>query len=258
VADLTGRVALVTGAAMGIGRAIAQRLRDDGATVVATDVDERALAIAAAEIDGDPLVLDVVDEARWTAVVDEVRARHGGLHILVNNAGILGSAVARDPLTTTPADWKRVMTVNVDSVYLGCRAAIPLIAASGGGSIVNMSSAAAFGAGVALAYGTSKAAVRHMTKTIAKYCADSGLAIRCNSVHPGWVRTPLHDIRAAEVSEADGVDPEEFLAALPDSPLGGWIGPEEVAAMVSYLVSDDARQVTGAEFVIDGGAVGAR
>jgi 3(or 17)beta-hydroxysteroid dehydrogenase len=148
-----------------------------------------------------------------------------------------------------------VFSVNVEGVFLGCRAALGQIHASGGGAIVNISSIAAMLATpYATAYGASKAAVRHMTKSLAQYCAERKLSIRCNSVHPGSVRTSLWDIHATELARARGVPFETITKESQDAiPMGDFTRPEDVAAAVSFLVSDDARHITGAKLVVDGG-----
>jgi 3(or 17)beta-hydroxysteroid dehydrogenase len=188
-------------------------------------------------------------------VVLEVGKRFGRLDILVNNAGILGPMDAVNPETTRLSDWRKVFAINVDGVFLGCRAAIPAMKRNGSGSIVNISSIAGLRATpYATAYGASKAAVRQLTKSVAQHCA--AFHIRCNSVHPGDVRTPLWDRQAEEVARLRGVSVEDFIEENRlDSPMGEFITPEDIAAAVAYLASDDARHVTGTALLVDGGIV---
>ena len=252
---LSGQVAVVTGGASGLGRASAARLIADGAAVTITDVDAVRGEATAAEIGAAFLVHDVTDEERWDEVMREVGTASGGVDILVNNAGMLGPSSGISPETTTYADWKRVMTVNADSVFLGCRAAIREMRRTGrGGSIVNIASVAGErSTPYATAYGASKSVVSHLTRSVAQHCIEEGLGIRCNSVHPGNVHTPLHDRRAAELAEAQGTTAAEILSGANKSPLGGWVPVEQIASAVAYLCGDDASYMTGTKFVVDGG-----
>ena len=184
-----------------------------------------------------------------------IEARFGRLNVLVNNAGILGRKDAFDPEKTQLADWKAIFAVNVEGVFLGCKAAIPAMRRAGGGSIVNISSVAGLVATpYATAYGASKAAVRQLTKSVAQHCAQEKLNIRCNSVHPGNVRTPMLDRSIFEAARARGV-PVETVAAERKAivPMGDFTLPEDIAAAVSFLVSDEARHITGTKIVVDGG-----
>jgi 3(or 17)beta-hydroxysteroid dehydrogenase len=254
--NLQGKVALVTGGASGLGRASAERLIADGATVVITDVRPDALAAAAAEIGADFRVQDVTDEAQWDAVVDDVVATHGRLDILVNSAGILGPSVGASPEHTKLSDWKKIFAVNVEGAFLGCRAALRVMRAAGtGGSIINFSSTASEGTTSYLtAYGASKAAIVHLSRSVAQY--GGPYQVRCNSLHPGNVLTPIHEQRAIELAAAQGVSPETILEAhAGSSVLGGWVPKEQVAAAVSYLASDDGRFVTGTKLIVDGGTL---
>jgi len=254
---LAEKVALVTGGASGLGRAIAQRLAAEGARVVISDVDPRAGAQTAAKGDLIFLEHDVCDEKRWVEVVDEIKSRLGRLDILVNNAGILGPMAAISPVDTPLELWRRIFAVNVEGVFLGCRTAIPVMAASGGGSIINIASIAGLRATpYATAYGASKAAVRQLTKSVAQHCAEKKLNIRCNSVHPGDVRTPLWDKAAEELAKVRQVPLQEVIEeGRTDSPMGEFTRPEDIAAAVAYLASDEARYITGTKLVVDGGTV---
>lgn len=254
---LQAKVALITGGASGLGKAIAQRLAAEGARVVITDVLSDVGKATALECGFKFLEQDVADEMQWPQVVHAVEEAYGRLDILVNNAGILGPKDAITPENTRFADWRRIFAVNVDSVFFGCRAAIPAMRRAGGGSIVNMSSVAGLVASpYATAYGASKATVRHLTKSVAQHCAQEKLNIRCNSVHPGNVRTPMLEKSLQQSAQARGVPIEVVIAeraAL--TPLGDLTLPEDIAAAVAFLVSDDARHITGEKMIVDGGIV---
>jgi NAD(P)-dependent dehydrogenase (short-subunit alcohol dehydrogenase family) len=254
---LDHRTTLVTGGASGLGKAIARRLADEGATVVITDTQAQVGHATAVEGGFTFLEQDVCDEVRWPEIVRQVEERFGHLNVVVNNAGILGPTDAITPENTSLADWRRIFAVNVEGVFLGCRAALPALKRAEGGSIVNISSVAGLLATpYATAYGASKAAVRQLTKSVAQYCAENGLRIRCNSVHPGDVRTPLWDQQASDRAKARNTSVECILAeANAACPSGTLTAPEDVAAMVAFLASDDSRQVTGSELIVDGGIV---
>jgi len=252
---LAEKVALVTGGASGLGKAIAERLAAEGARVVISDMDRIAGAETAA---GGSLIFlphDVCDENQWVQVVSEIRQRLGRLDVLVNNAGILGPMNAISPVDTPLEVWRRIFAVNVEGVFLGCRTAIPAISASGGGSIVNIASIAGLRATpYATAYGASKAAVRQLTKSVAQHCAEKKLNVRCNSVHPGDVRTPLWDKAAHEIARVRQVPVEEVIEeGRTDSPMGEFTLPEDIAAVVAFLASDEARHITGTKLIVDGG-----
>jgi NAD(P)-dependent dehydrogenase (short-subunit alcohol dehydrogenase family) len=256
---LAAKVALVTGGASGLGRATARRLAAEGAHTVITDVQTELGNSAAAE-DGTVFMRhDVSDETQWDSVIGEIEERFAALHILVNNAGVLGagSSGITNPANTPLADWQRTFAVNVDGVFLGCRAAIPAMTRAGGGSIINISSIAAFRAtSYAYAYGASKAAVRQLTKSVAQHCAEQKLGIRCNSIHPGLIRTPLWERAAAEIAKNRKISVEEYVAAAQATvPLGDFTATEDVAAAVAFLASDEARHITGEKLIVDGGIV---
>lgn len=254
---LDQKVALVTGGASGLGKAIALRLASDGASVVITDLQTDLGQAIAAEFGFTFFEQDVSDEAAWPRIVRGVEERYGRLDILVNNAGIVGPLDAINPETTRFADWKKVFAVNVDSVFLGCRATIPAMRRAGGGSIINISSIAGLSATpYATAYGASKATVRQLTKSVAQHCAQEKLNIRCNSVHPGDVRTPMRDKAAEEIAQQRGISVEESYAeAKVHIPLGEFVLPEDIAAAVSFLASDESRYMTGAKLIVDGGVI---
>ncbi len=247
---LEGKTALITGAAQGIGEAIARAFVAEGATVWATDIDESKGRTSAATIGARFLALDVRDEARWAAVMAQV----GGLDILVNNAGITGfqdGGGPHDPEHASLADWRAVHETNLDGTFLGCKYAIRAMRGRGAGAIINLSSRSGLvGVPGAAAYASSKAAIRNHSKSVAMYCAQQGLAIRCNSIHPAVVLTPMWD----DMLGGPGPDHDRKLAALvAGTPLARAGTVEEIAAMAVYLASDESAYVTGSEFNIDGG-----
>lgn len=255
---LERKVALVTGGASGLGLAIARALRSAGADIVITDINAAEGARTALAEEMVFLTHDVADELGWQVVMDEVEAQFGGLDILVNNAGITGPHDHTNPEVARFSDWRRIFAVNVDSVFLGCRAAIAMMRKRGGGSIVNISSIAGSAAtSYAVAYGATKAAVTQMTRSVAQHCAEQDLNIRCNSVHPGNVRTGMWDVVASERAKARGITVEAVLAeTAARSPLPGFTMPEDVADAVLFLVSDASHRMTGTQLVVDGGASG--
>jgi NAD(P)-dependent dehydrogenase (short-subunit alcohol dehydrogenase family) len=254
---LDGRTALVTGGAMGLGRAIAARLASDGATVVIGDVQRDAGEATASELGAHYLEQDVTDEARWDEVVADLERRFGQLDVLVNNAGILGPKLEITPENTPLADWRKVFAVNVEGVFLGCRAGIRAMRRGRGGSIVNLSSVAGLLATpYATAYGASKATVRQLTKSVAQHCLEEQLNVRCNSVHPGNVLTPLWERAAEEDADRRGITAQQVLdEAAASIPMGEWTRAEDIANAVSFLVSDEARHITGMEMIVDGGLI---
>lgn len=254
---LKNKVALVTGGASGLGKAISRRLNAEGAQVVISDIAAQAGAATAQELGLSFVEQDVANEVRWPEVIQEIETRFGQLDILVNNAGILGSKVAADPENAQLADWRSVLTLNIDSVFLGCRAAIPAMRRARGGAIVNISSVAGLLATpYASAYGASKAAVRQFTKSVAQYCVEQQLNIRCNSVHPGNVHTPLLESSMVEEARVRGIAVEQVYAERKSTtPMGDFTRAEDIAATVAFLVSEDARHITGEKIVVDGGIV---
>lgn len=246
---LEDKLCIVTGAARGIGLAISRRFRDEGARVVMTDVDEAAGIPAAEALGADFLLLDVRKEEHWA----ELARLHPACDVLVNNAGVTGfegQPAAHDPEHASLAEWHAVHRTNLDGTFLGCRYAIRAMKAKGEGSIINISSRSGLvGIPGAAAYASSKAAIRNHSKSVALYCAQQGWRIRCNSVHPAAILTPMW-----EAMIGDGSDREAKMAALvADTPLKRFGTPEEVAALVAYLAADESAYVTGSEFHIDGG-----
>jgi 3(or 17)beta-hydroxysteroid dehydrogenase len=254
---LEQKTALVTGGASGLGTAIAQRLASEGAAVVITDIQRDLGQTVASEGGYTFLHQNVCDETQWTRIVGEIEGRFGRLHILVNNAGVLGSVEAGNPENATLADWKTVFAVNVEGVFLGCRAAIPAMRRAGGGAIVNISSMAdRISTPDVAAYGASKAAVRQLTTSIARYCARQKLNVRCNSVLPGMVRTPLLNDALAKMAQQRSVSFDQLIAELKAQvPLGDFTRVDDVAAAVAFLASEDAQHVTGSALLVDGGIV---
>jgi 3(or 17)beta-hydroxysteroid dehydrogenase len=240
-----GKVAIVTGAASGMGKADALLLAREGASVVVTDMNATDGQAVADSIGGKAvfMTLNVTDEDNWKQVISSTLEVFGRLDILVNNAGMiaLGSIV-----DTELADWRKINAVNSDGVFLGCKHAIPAMAASGGGSIVNMSSVAAIhGQSFVAAYTASKGAVRALTKNVAMFCKEQKNGIRCNSVHPDGVKTPM----VVKVATGKDTATQEDLDRL--NGLDNMCEPEDVANLVLFLASEESRFINGAEMLID-------
>ncbi|MCX2980810.1 glucose 1-dehydrogenase [Halieaceae bacterium IMCC14734] len=242
------KIALITGAASGLGEAIAGRLAADGCTVVVADIDMDNAERVATELgrSASALKLDVSSEADWVAAIASVESQYGRLDVLVNNAGITTMGSIED---LTFAAFKHEFSIDVDGVFLGSKYGIGLMKKQGG-AIINMSSAAGIKAGPYLcAYNGAKGAVNMMTKSIALYCAEQKYNIRCNSVHPGAIHTAIIDKTLAQSDDPDALM-ANFVASHPVGHLGA---PADIAAIVSYLASDEAAFATGAQFVVDGG-----
>jgi NAD(P)-dependent dehydrogenase (short-subunit alcohol dehydrogenase family) len=245
------KIALVTGAGMGLGRAASLLLASEGASVVVTDIDEpagQATARVIADTGVSSLFIrqDVSLEADWPPVMQAIEQRFGRLDIMINNAGI---AVGKNVEETTFEDWRRTMAVNLDGVFLGCKHAIALMKRTGG-SIVNLSSIdGIIGEAHLAAYCASKGGVRTLTKAVAVHCAEAGYGIRCNSIHPGYIWTPQTENYLRSLGKIE----EEKVKATRRHPIGFLGEPSDVAYLVLYLASDESRFVTGAEMVVDGG-----
>ena len=258
---VTGKVALVTGGASGIGRSCAERLAEEGAIIVVTDLQddkgaETVEAIRAAGGQASYLHHDVTSEAAWVSVIAEVKKTHGRLDILVNNAGI---AISGSIIEMSLADFQKQNAVNIDGVFLGTKHSIPLMRTSGkGGSIINMSSVAGLkGSAILAGYCASKGAVRLFTKSVALECATARDGIRVNSVHPGIIETPIWDDIMGTGEPGDNARPSRpatLDAMTADAvPVGKKGYPLDIANGVLWLASEDSGYVTGAELVIDGG-----
>lgn len=249
---VSGKIALVTGAGLGLGRATALLLAREGAKVAVTDIDaelakQTADAIAAAGGHSLPVHQDVSRQEDWPPVMAAIAEEFGRLDVLVNNAGI---AIARNIEDTTLAEWRRTMAVNLDGVFLGCQAGIALMKKSGGGSIINLSSIdGIIGEAELAAYCASKGGVRTLTKAVAVHCAEQKYGIRCNSIHPGYIWTPQTENYLRDLGRLE----EERAKALSRHPIGFLGEPADIAYMVLYLASDESKFVTGSEMVVDGG-----
>ena len=262
---LRGKVALITGAASGIGRGAALGLAAEGAIVAVADIDEKGgiescELIRKAEGRARYIKLDVTEERDWTAAFKEVEKELGGLNVLVNNAGI---CIATSLFEMQLATWRRQMAVNLDSMFLGLRHGIPRIAAAGGGSVINISSVAGLKGIAGLAgYCASKGGVRLLTKSVALECAQAKNGVRVNSIHPGAVETPIwvkmaNQGEMPEPNERRNSDAMEDAraASIAATPLAFPGLPSDIAAGVVFLASDESRFITGAELVIDGGVM---
>ena len=247
-----GKVAIVTGAASGLGLASSKKLIQEGARVVLTDINQQALETIKehlsefSETQYSTEYLDVTSEESWQEIIEKVELEYGKINILINSAGIsLGS----DIVSTDFEVWKKVHQVNLDSVFLGCKYAIPKIAAYGPGSIINLSSISGIVAGWnTAAYNSSKAGVRLLTKSVALYCAKKGYDVRCNSIHPAFVNTPILD----PIKQAFGDDEavRKLARQIPMNKIGD---TDDVAYAVLYLASDESKFMTGSEIILDGG-----
>ena len=249
---LQGKKAFITGAAQGLGEATARLFAEEGAEVVVADINIEGAKAAAAKINSQygevsfAQKLDVTNEEEWKSALAQSCKRMDGLHILVNNAGIGGGGTVEE---TDFEVWQHVMRVDADSVFLGCKYAIPFIKPHAPGSIINISSIAGLIAGHNMAaYNAAKAAVWLLSKSVALHCAKRGYDIRCNSVHPTFTDTPILDA----MGEAIGRD--VLMQKLSRQVPMGRIGePLDVAYAVLYLASDESKFVTGAEIKVDGG-----
>lgn len=245
---VAGKVAIITGAASGMGAADAKLLAGEGASVVVADLNVADGEAVAADIGGDAVFmrLDVTDEANWEQVVATTISRFGRLDILVNNAGLmtLGSVV-----DTSLEDFRKTCAVNSEGVFLGCKHAIPPMAETGGGAIINMSSVAALhGMSFVAAYSASKGAVAALTKSVALYCKEQKNGVRCNSIHPDGVKTPMVVKVATGKETATREEIENVTRGT------NMCEPEDIANLVLYLASDESHFINGAEMVIDDAA----
>lgn len=246
-----GKVALVTGGASGLGAASARMLVREGAKVAITDVNEAGAQALARELGEATRAwrLDVTREQDWGAVVDAVLATFGRLDVVLNNAGM---GIAKDVEELSLEEWRLVHAVNLDGVFLGCKHAIRAMRQCGArGSIINMSSVAGLVGVAALpAYCSAKSGVRLLTKSVALHCAQKGYGIRCNSLHPVFVETPMVE-ELANLSGDAAKARERMIRGIPLGRLGH---ADEVAHAVVFLASDESSLMTGSELVLDGGA----
>ena len=244
--DLSGKIAIVTGCASGIGAATVRRLRADGAEVLGTDINAEKGAALCEETGATFAVQDVADTATWPQIVAQAVERWGRLDILVNNAGTVSSLSIED---VTDAAWDRIYDINIKGTMAGCRAAIAAMKDNPGGSsgaIVNIASTSAIAAlPTDVAYCSSKGAVRVLSKSIAVHCAQKGYNIRCNTVIPGATDTDI-------LAQAENLMPGLKDAVAQTSPLKRLADPTETAAAIAFLASDECPYMTGAEMLVDG------
>jgi NAD(P)-dependent dehydrogenase (short-subunit alcohol dehydrogenase family) len=254
------KVVLVTGAASGIGRATALLLAQEGATVIVSDINLKAAEQVAGEIDQqggqcEPARLDVADEGGWRAVLDVILSRHQRLDVLINNAGL---SFAKPVADMTWEEWRRVLSVNLDGVFLGTKHAIQAMGSGAGGSIVNVASVSGIKAYPAAgAYGASKAAVRQLSRIAAVECADAKTGVRVNVVTPGGVKTPMWetmDFFQQLVTEHGGTE-KAFAAMAGGAGSQQFFAPEEVARTILYLASDESAHLNGVEIIMAQGHV---
>ncbi len=243
---LKNKVALITGGAQGLGKEMAKSMIKEGARVIISDINEDVLQKTAEEISCDHLVLDVTNKDQWQQVITKIKDDIGSLNILVNNAGMGGGG---DVESTDIELWDLVHKVNLDSVFLGCKFAIPLMRDSGNGSIINISSMSGIVASHnTSAYNSSKAAVRHVSKSIALHCAKSTNLVRCNSLHPVFTRTAMVQ---SMIDAAPERNIEQKL--IKQIPIRRLAEPIDIANAAVFLASDEASFITGTELIVDGG-----
>ena len=244
--------ALITGGASGLGLASGKLLLEEGANVMFTDINQDELDNINDQIDSkfvesySTKLLDVTNEENWKSVLSESAEELGGLNILLNSAGI---TLGADIVSTSFDIWKKVHDVNLDGVFLGCKYALPLMSQNGLVSIINLSSISGIVAGWnTAAYNSSKAAVRHLTKSIALYCGKKEIDVRCNSIHPAFVDTPILDPMKQVFGKDEAI--KKLARQIPINRIGE---PLDVANAVLYLASDESKFMTGSEIVLDGG-----
>ena len=243
---LENKVGLITGAAQGLGKEMAKAMISQGATVIITDINEETLSETSNELSCEHMVLDVTKEDQWKKVIAHIEKNTGSLNILVNNAGIGGGG---DVEETDLESWHLVHSVNLDSVFLGCKVSLPLMRKSGNGSIINISSMSGIVASHNMsAYNSSKAAVRHLSKSVALHCAKSTNLVRCNSIHPVFTRTEI--LKGLFDMNPDADIEGKLIKQIPIRRLGE---PIDIAYAALFLASDESSMITGTELIIDGG-----
>ena len=246
------KVAIITGAASGLGFAAARMLLKEGAKVVLTDVNREVLDSMPERLNDfsksqfQTSFHDVTQEDSWVELINKIENDQGKINILVNSAGI---SLGADVVSTDFDIWKKVHHVNLDSVFLGCKYAVPIMGKYGHGSIINISSISGIVAGWnTAAYNSSKAGVRHLSKSVALFCAKKGYDVRCNSVHPAFVNTPILDPIKQAFGEAEAV--AKLSRQIPMNKIGD---TDDVSYAILYLASDESKFMTGTEIVLDGG-----
>ena len=246
------KVAIVTGAASGLGFAAARKLMDEGAKVLLTDINEEVINSMPerlsnySETQFSSMAHDVANEESWINAIENAENHFGKINVLVNSAGI---SLGADVVSTDFEIWKKVHQVNLDSVFLGCKYAVPIMSKSGQGSIINLSSISGIVAGWnTAAYNSSKAGVRLLSKSVALYCAKKGYDVRCNSVHPAFVDTPILDPLKQAFGEENAV--AKLSRQIPMNKIGD---TDDVSYAILYLASDESKFMTGTEIVLDGG-----
>jgi NAD(P)-dependent dehydrogenase (short-subunit alcohol dehydrogenase family) len=246
------KVAIVTGAASGLGFAAARKLMDEGAKVLLTDINEEVINSMPerlsnySETQFSSMAHDVANEESWINVIENAENHFGKINILVNSAGI---SLGADVVSTDFEIWKKVHQVNLDSVFLGCKYAVPIMSKSGQGSIINLSSISGIVAGWnTAAYNSSKAGVRLLSKSVALYCAKKGYDVRCNSIHPAFVDTPILDPLKQAFGEENAV--AKLSRQIPMNKIGD---TDDVSYAILYLASNESKFMTGTEIVLDGG-----
>lgn len=243
---LQGKVAIITGAAKGLGEADARMFAREGATVVLTDMDAENGNRVAGEIgpQAEFHVHDVRDESQWEELIADVVSQHGKLDILVNNAGVVEPGTIE---TQTADEYRFVMAVSADGTFFGCKYAVPAMKNSGGGSIVNMCSIASVqGEPIVVAYAAAKGAVESLTRSVAVHCANNQYNIRCNSVHPAGILTPMVEEIGPKVMGRDDLRPAS------DGPAPSALGePDDIAHTVLFLASDESKFINGAAIRVD-------
>lgn len=243
---LQGKVAIITGAAKGLGEADARMFAKEGATVVLTDVDQENGERVASEIGpaAEFHVQDVSKESSWESLINDVVAKHGKLDILVNNAGVVAPGTIE---TQTEDEYRFVMAVSADATFFGCKYAVKAMKESGGGSIINMASIASVqGEPIVVAYAAAKGAVESMSRSVAVHCANNGYNIRCNTVHPAGILTPMVENIGADLVGRDDLRPNS------ESPAPSQLGePDDIANTVLFLASDESKFINGAAIRVD-------
>jgi NAD(P)-dependent dehydrogenase (short-subunit alcohol dehydrogenase family) len=247
---MAGKTALITGAAEGLGAAIAARFSREGARVILTDIQGEKVTEAAAALGGHAIAFqhDVASESNWRRVIDAAVAHFGGFDTLVNNAAI---SVKGDIEHADFVHWRQTLSINCDGVFLGCNMALPVLIANGPSSITNITSSLAIKAHVEMpAYSAAKAGVEQMTRSMALYCGRAGHPIRCNIVRPGSIMTPMQE---RVLAGRGGARDDQFQKTIDAHPMGRIASPDEVANAVLFLASDEASFITGASLNVDGG-----